>query len=341
MLSKTYQDSTAVSQSMLKDFEKLSLQQFYYKWIVKEPTEDDDKFLFGSLVDLLAFESEDFHNHFAIADCAMPSLQIKQIVSRVFSDRKKSNGLDTPLGYCAKEILWFAKQVGYGTNYKDTTILDRVITAGNDYFEFLKKTDGKKAVTQEEFNDAMACVHALQTSKHSYPYFSKEQEGIELMYQVEISINHYFTADTMDYIPLKACIDILRIDHNKKTIQVSDLKTTYSTKGFEKSIKEFGYGYQLSFYTFLVKEWIKTFRDGGMKDYEVIQPVNVVLERWNRSPHIFEYAMRDINVLRTGDFVRGIKGWNETLEELHWHIANDEWFYLKTMVTKGKIQVVL
>lgn len=142
----------------------------------------------------------------------------------------------------------------------------------------------------------------------------------------------------LEVIPLKGCIDILRWNHIDKTVQIIDLKTTRSVKEFAQSIKDYGYGYQMSYYTELLKSLLES---TGRSDYTILLPYNLVIERYNKIPHIFVYNHRDLAALKSGDYIRGIKGWIDTLYEIYWHTHNNEWHFLREMKLKGKIEVII
>lgn len=336
MLNETYRKAEGVSQSMFKDFEKLSLQQFYRKWITKEEkTEDESKFLFGSLVDQLAFDMEGIDKEFVIANCQLPSDTIRKIVTKVYGSSDKFERLEN----ADSLITRIASELNYGQGWKPETIINKVVTAGEEFYQFLKKASGKSVISQEDYNHAWDCVQVLRNHPATAEYFNKGQFGVELMFQLEIESKYTF--NDLESIQTKGCIDILRVDNISQTIQLVDLKTTRSVREFMKSIKDYGYGYQMSFYTTLVRDWMKTFDGGNLSNYKIIPPFNVVIERYSRAPHIFEYSEADINALKSGDYIRGLKGWHDTLYELSWHINNNEWSYLREMKEKGKIKVII
>ena len=335
MLTEQYQKSTAVSQSMIKDFDKLSLHQFYKKWILQERDSNDSKYLvFGSLVDQLASNPKELDKEFVVANCKIPSDTIAKIVTMVYEQNS-----ELPLESLSVIILEMATLVNYGQGWKADTVVNKIVTLGNDYFEFLKKTDGRKIISQEDYNDAWGCVQMLKSSPSTSLYFNKDQFGIELIFQQEIIVNHAFSE--LESIDLKGCIDVLRINHIAHEIEIVDLKYTQSIKEFPESIRKYGYALQLSFYYFLVKEWLKTYDNGSMKDYKIKAPMNVAIERYAKVPHIFEYELRDIFALKSGDYVRKLKGWHDTLYEIFWHMHNHEWNYIREMKVNGKIKVTI
>jgi hypothetical protein len=61
--------------------------------------------------------------------------------------------------------------------------------------------------------------------------FFMESENNTLMFQVEIFIN-YPLLETDRELPLKGALDIVRLNHKDRTVQIIDFKSSYSAFGF-------------------------------------------------------------------------------------------------------------
>ena len=196
--------------------------------------------------------------------------------------------------------------------------------------------------------EAISMVNVLTSNLNVKKYFIK-QENEELFHQLEIYTDYELNNGVK--IPLKGAIDILHIDHNNKTIQILDLKTSFSAFDFLKSIKQYSYCAQLSFYDYLVRRWIE---DKKYSNYHILPPANIVIDPEYKIPYIYEYDWVDIALEADGnkDFLFNIyqsdlhnekfkKGWKNILEEIGWHISNNMWDMPKELYENKKIKVNL
>jgi hypothetical protein len=358
MQRQDYQKVFAISQSAIKAFKSKSIQKFKQIYIDKESDEDEDqdKFAFGSLVDTLAFQPELLNDRFCILgeDVVVPGEKVKQVVDKVFKEaleivenKRKLNelgNLPEPLFvpnitniYDWEElILKHARAIKYGgTTWTNSRILDNVFTDAAAYFNMLGTANGRAIITAAQNADAIEMVAALRTNKHTQGYFV-QQEGENLLFQLEIFIDYH--KDGL-ILPLKGALDIVRINHNARTIQVPDLKTTYNLDDFKRTANHFGYVYQASFYDFIVREWLKTYHGGKYQEYEFLPPINIAIDTLSKVPHIYEYNWEDIRIAREGADENEVSGWVSILDEISWHMQTGVWDRPKELYETGKIKL--
>jgi hypothetical protein len=103
-----------------------------------------------------------------------------------------------------------------------------------------------------------------------------------------------------------------------------DLKYTNDVFMFWDAIKRFDYPGQHSFYDYLLKEWLKTYKDGRYKDYAVMPPLNVVIDD-DLIPYIYAYNMDDLQIKRYGVENTPIRGWEDVINDIAWHFDNGDW----------------
>jgi hypothetical protein len=358
MQRQDYKETFAISQSAIKAFRDKGILKFKKIYVDKleDDDEDQDKFAFGSLVDTLAFQSHLLNERFYISDndVPIPGEKVKLIADRTYKEaleiienKQKLNeqgNLPEPLWipnisniYDWNDvILKHARGIKYGGNsWSNSRILDTVFQDSELYFRMLGEANGRSVINGFDNADAIEMVEALRNNKNTHPYFV-QQEGELLLFQQEIFLDCNVNGIP---IPLKGALDIVRINHNDKTICVPDLKTTFDSLGFPKIAKQFGYVIQASFYNFLVKEWLKTFHGGKYVDYQFQAPMNIVIDRDLKAPYIYEYDWDDIDAAERGSKERNFIGWRQTLEEIAWHLQSGVWNMPKEMYETGKIKL--
>lgn len=331
---------------------------------------------FGDLVDTLLFTPELLENRFFIGEFQHPSLAIETIIksirSRIIlenSEIKQMNQNDLPENLeeipmnidselVDKFILFYADNYeengkkGWNNHWKSETRLNKLKESGRVFFNLLQDANDRQVITQITNMEAIEIKNILHKDLEVKDYFI-ESEGIELKFQMEVFANH--TLFDNKIIPLKGAFDILQIDHNNKTLRIIDFKTSYDAHDFIKSIKKFGYTTQLSFYDYLLRLWLSSnCLEESFCNYEILNPINVVIDKYNKVPYIYEYDWDDLALEREGNenFLFDLyqtkdhkmkikKGWINILEDIAWHYYNDLWLKPKELYENKKIRVNL
>lgn len=353
-----YKETFAISQSSIKAYKSKPIQKFKSVYIDKEDDEEDQtKFVFGSLVDTLALQPDQLNERFYIPDedVSIPGEKVKNIIDKVYKEAlsivenkiklNEQGNLPEPiyipsisdLSEWNELSLKYAKEIKYGgTTWSSSRILDNIYADGANYFRLLGLSGGRAVITLQDNADAIAMVEALRTNKESQPYFV-EQEDETLLFQQEIYVDYQVTEETI--LPLKAALDIVRINHKEQTVVVPDLKTTHNAAGFKHIAKSFDYVTQVSFYTFLIKEFLKTFRGGKYKDYKILPPINIAIDREYKVPLVYVYDEEDIKIAELGSKEHEFRGWREILNDISWHLENSVWDKPREAHEKGCIKL--
>ncbi len=366
MQNGSYSRRFGLSQSAAKDWEKMSPAKWKRIWVEgAERTVREDHFDFGSLTDCLLFTKDRLKDHFVVADTNMklPSEQIKKILDHVYrlhinvEKFKERSGMivfgEPELKDYGNEIFEISRQadINYGKgSFPKERVIKEVTEKGLGYFEKLCEVSGKTIISFDDNMSALGLVDILRTHPVSRPYFV-EQEGERLLFQHEIfipikeyGILPFFRENKMeDHTLYKKCaLDIVRINHIKRTIQNADLKTSYDAykHNFTRSIRKFKYGTQVSYYDVMLAEW----RDRHYPGYNIVPPVNIAIDKFMKKPQLYRYRKEDMELLRFGGTDKQgnkIKGWEESLAEMIWHIENNIWDNSREMVEQQYIDVQL
>lgn len=377
MQEETYSKSKGINQSSIKAFRYKSPRIWYKHYIEQEedPEQDNPSFTLGDLIDTLCFSSRLLDSRFFIANIPkLPSDSIKHIVDCVYKEIQRKNSLlesiasDLPtltlhkytletnsdiILSCANTIITKdaegKEKQGWNTQWKEETRLSKIIESGKEYFDSLVLAKNRKVISTTTNLQGIELVKVLQTHERCKDYFV-ESKGNELIFQLEIFINYTYKGKE---IPLKGALDILRINHTKKTIQVIDFKKSFSAFNFVENVKKYGYCDQISYYLFLLKEWIKVNRP-ELLQYKIIEPINITIDINERVPYIYEYNWKDIDLARIGnesllyDIYQGQvhnqkirKGWQSILEDICWHITKNIWSEPRELYETNKIKINL
>lgn len=375
MQRQEYNSRFAVSQSAIKEFRFKSPKRWKDIWVDRQLDLDREKeaFTFGSLVDTILFTPQLIDKRFYIAnDNSVPPEAVEKIVRNVYENSALSPRLieveDDFLPIITKvevydlndykrEILDACNKYEWSGHWKDDTRVNKIIEKGQHYFELLAKAEGRKVISSEMNFEAISVVSKLQKDEYVGKYFTNSNDFTNV-FQLEL-FNKYVSNDHYE-VPLKCAIDILHIDRKMGTLRVCDFKTSHSAHNFIQSIKQFGYCDQLSFYTYMLKLELtkQPFREMlGLtpeREWTILEPLNIVISESEQVPYVYEYEWKDIDLARTGnseylfelyrtnDHASRIKkGWKELLEEICWHMQNDQWDYPVEFYKTGKIKVSL
>lgn len=242
--------------------------------------------LFGSAVDtLITGGKEEFDNLFYIVKEDNTSDKIKDIINSI-RELFISNG-DTPperlRNVCDDEILICANNHQYQQRWKDETRVKSIRENGDTYYNICNVINNKKIISQDDYNDACYCVDALKTSSTTNHIFVDNpfEEGIERLFQLKLKFEY-------NGVPYRSMMDVTKVDHKNKTIQIYDLKTSsHFEDEFVQSFMKYNYWIQSVLYWHNLKENIS--KDDYFKDFKLLPFKFVVINRNSLMPLVWEF----------------------------------------------------
>lgn len=351
-MEELYKNKEGISQSMIKDWLSLSPIEWKSIWIdgQKDESKKDEVFLFGSLLDTLAFTPDKLNDIFYINDNMFNiSGEESEIVQRLFQsiniENEKINNLNLDenlpekvslLTYSIKDNVSLLEGVleayDWRNNWKLDTRVKKIKEVGEEYLKHLYKGIGKKVVNSRDKQDADELLAILRSHPRVREYFVAS-DNIELIFQLELEDE--FLLKTKQKVKRKGAIDILKIDHKNKTKQNVDLKTSQSAYNFRYSAKKYGYGTQQSYY----KSLLVANNNSYFPDYEIKTPINIVIDRKSKEPYIYEFLEEELDILQKGSVEHNIIGWEQVLEEIAWHMETGVWYIPRELYEQGKIKL--
>lgn len=281
------------------------------KVLITEKKEENDSLLFGSLFDSLLTEPEEFNNKFYITKLnKIPSQKVMDIIGYLYRDKgvkSIDNNEETVLNAC--------RYYEYYQNYKPETLLRKLEEDGQQFFEEIINANGRYVLDQKMVNDAEECVNEILTNRFTYMYFS-DKTNADLF--SKDTLEHVYQGKLLDHNrKLKCMIDKAIIDHEKKEIQLIDLKTTaFPEENFQDSYLKYRYDIQASLYPDIVNELYK--------GYKILPFKFIVINRYHKKPLIYEdHTYHKIISGNIGDY----RPYYDWISEMKWHLENNEYDY--------------
>lgn len=274
---------------------------------------------FGSIVDILLTSPENLEKEFYIMSSDKPSSDMMLRFCEVYAETGNEQEAHAASGF----------KIGLNA------VLSKFNTEGKAYYDSLILGKGKKIIDTATYFAANQTVNTLKSNPYTKRYFDETQEDVEILYQVPLIWESEIDKlpEGSEVVKFKGLVDLIRIDHNLKQVEVIDIKT--GAESFWKSYWKYKYYLQGSMYYTGVSKWLS---ETEIKDYKII-PTKFIFADSNLyyPPLIFSMTENDIVCGMLGyrpvlHNERGTpevktKGYNRLAAELNWHIRNDAWDY--------------
>jgi hypothetical protein len=324
----TYRASTAISYSILSTYSRDGFRVIPNLYDHK----DGEALRFGSLVDCLMTEPETLKNRFLIADFPNVTDAIVSIVKIAY--QMYGELYRTIDGIPSKDLLTIIKGENYYNNYKDETKIKGIIEKGGEYYKLLSLAGTKTVMSNDDYLKAVNCIKALKTNVFTKEYFEENpfNTNVEKLYQCKFLLK-FKPRD------IRCMFDLLIVDHNAKTIQPCDLKTTgKNEEEFKHSFLEFRYYLQATLYSFILQQTIN--QDEYFKEFTIKPFKFIVINRDNQTPLIWEFPYSNLDTDFEDKYGNLYKGWKTLLNELDWYLNNETYEYpIEGYLNKGELQL--
>ena len=285
---------------------------------------------FGSLVDDMCFDTAKVKDKYYLAKTIKaPTINIKNIIDIVVKEvlqnenqsnfgiikKKKLNSNSesgSDLNNYRNSILSASKKLGVYKNYSEDKIIETVVLNGQDYFSDIIDCRGKILIKKEMWDKAYQAATTLATHQFSSRYF-EEEDGIEIFYQYKFIVNVMGR-------PTKGMLDILKVDHNTKTIYPVDLKTgELSVSKFPEIMLMHGYYIQATLYREAISNIVAN--DPDLKGYSVAEFEFLYISKDNPYKPLVYVFSNDHHILALNGFQDRYgtkhKGVKDLLEEYY------------------------
>ena len=311
------------SSSSLKEF-ATDRRKYKKKYIDLERVtdeEDSKASVTGRIVETLLFEKDLFDSRFYMSGSSrMPSGNMLKFVNALYkctAENENNTSFEDCLkeAYKASEYKWTFDKVLEKFNGSDAEIY---------YRELLEvKRKGLTIVTLDDVTNAERVVQELKTNEFTAPVIRLIEEDNS---RYEVLIQYQIDGYEVDGLKLKSMMDLVVIDHKAKTIQVYDLKVSWSVEGFYTEY----YLYRLAYIqAYLYKEACREIKvRKNLEYYTVLDPKFIVCDSINYfAPLIYALDGDDMQDAYNGFEYKGkhFKGVKEIIKDLKWHKETNIW----------------
>lgn len=306
---KAYYEINAISQSKLKRLLNNDPLTFF-----EDEKPHSKAFLIGDMVDCLITRPDDFHDDFHVVDSQLPSKSVVEVCEKYFQRQilDSSPFQDTEL------LDAIIKEVNYGNkNWSVEAKRRTLISKGLEYYKSLSAQDGRTSVSKQLVNNCYRMAEAVKTT------FSDLFNDPNTHFQYPL----YSTYDNYD---IKGLVDIININHDTKTINIYDVKTTHEhVLDFNFSIRKYRYDIQMAFYKMLAEK--------NFEGYNVNCSFIVISTEGEKIPVLYKCNPSIINVGTNGILIKEesysingttytttkkIKGYKDLFDDLSYYENN-------------------
>lgn len=313
------------SSSSLKDF-SMDRKKYHKKYILNEVVEDEDSkaATMGRMVETLLMEPELFDERFHLSTCmSTPTGLMLEFVEALYKYTVDATADDGTITRNFEDLCKDA-YTDSGFKIKLDAVLGKFIGSEAEiYYKEIRevRTKGLTVVATQEINNAEKVVLELKTNPVTADIVNLISDSRHSVYN-QLQVEGY---DVLGHM-FKSMMDKVIVDHDKKTVQVYDLKCTWSVENFYNEYYLYRRAYIQGFlYHKAAETWAS---EMGYGDYTILYPKFIVCDSTNYMNPLV-YAMSDVNMQ---DALNGFEykgreypGVAQLIEDLQWALENDKW----------------
>jgi hypothetical protein len=313
------------SSSSLKEFSQ-DRKKYYRKYVLGEKVEDDDSkaATMGRLVETKLMEPELFDEKFYLSTCqSVPTGLMLDFVEALYKHMKEATNANGEITREFGDIAQDAyKDSGFKITY-DAVMKKFIDSEAEAYFDeiMLVRSKGMTVVSINDVTNCEKIVTELKTNPFTASIVNQDKTSRYDVYN-QLQVENY----QVHGHKFKSMMDKVIVDHHTQTIQIYDLKCTWSVEGFYKEYYLYRRAYIQAFLYWHAGHF--HFQDLVDKGYKVKYPSFIVCDSTNYfSPLIYTLDTQDMENARDGFDLKGYiyPGVLETIDNLKWAIENDIW----------------
>jgi hypothetical protein len=321
-----YRANMLDSSSSLKDF-SMDRKKYYRKYILGEDVEDKDTqaATTGRVVETLLLEPELFDERFYMSSCVeAPSALMLAFVNALYKFTKEATD---DHGNVTRNFEDISKDayVESGFKIKYEAVIGKFVGSDAEIFYNEMRTvksRGLTVVTAEDVTNAEKIVEELRNNPVT-------KDVVNLVSSARYSVYNQLQVEgyQIDDMKFKSMMDKVIVDHEERTLQVYDLKCTWSVENFLEEYYLYRRAYIQALLYFYATAY---FRDTNneMSGYIVLPPKFIVCDSTNYyNPLIYTLDPADLDSAYEG-FThknREYKGVGTIIADLQWALENNVW----------------
>jgi hypothetical protein len=310
------------SSSSLKEFSQ-NRKKYHKKYILNERVEEEDNkaATTGRVVETLLLEPEEFDNrfHMSVITSAPTGLML-DFVEALYKHTAACTNEDGVLTRNFEDLCKDA-YVDSGFKIKLDAVLNKFVGSDAEvYYKEIRevRAKGLTVVTTQDVENAEKIVQELKTNDFT-------AEVVNMVPSARYSIYNQLQVEgyEVDGHMFKSMMDKVIVDHNSKTVQVYDLKCTWSVENFYEEYYLYRRAYiQAYLYFFAAKHHFAEL------DYVILDPIFIVCDSTNYSaPLLYQTTIDSMLDAKKGFEHKGREypGVASLIADLKWAMENDKW----------------
>ena len=313
------------SSSSLKDF-STDRKKYHKKYILNEVVEDEDSkaATMGRMVETLLMEPHLFDERFHLSTCmSTPTGLMLEFVEALYRHTVAATADDGTITRSFEDMCNDA-YADSGFKIKLDAVLGKFIGSDAEvYYKEIREVRAKHltVVTTQEIANAEKIVIELKTNPTT-------AEVVNLVDDVQYSVHNQLQVEGYEVFGhmFKSMMDKVIVDHKSKTVQVYDLKCTWSVENFYSEYYLYRRAYIQGFlYHKAAESWAS---EMGYGDYEILLPRFIVCDSTNyANPLVYAMTQDSMNNALDGFEYKGREypGVAQLIEDLKWALDKDVW----------------
>ena len=340
MITRSEKEYRAVqmdSSSSLKEF-SVDRKKYHKKYILGEAVEDDENkaAVMGRVVETLLLEPELFESRFHMSTCeGAPTGLMNDFVEALY---KRTLEATDVFGKVARTFEDISKDayVDSGFKIKYEAVMNKF--AGSEaetYYDEIRvvRAKGLTVVTANDMNNAERIVAELRNNFVT-------RDIVNLVKSSRYDVYNQYQVEGFNVLGLqcKGMMDKIIVDHEAKTLQIYDLKCTWSVENFYEEYYLYRRAYIQAYVYYL--GGLQILEELGIPEYKLEYPKFIVCDSTSyMNPLIYTLSFEDLGEAMTGFTHKGrnYPGVNQIVEDLKWAKETDTWNISKSRYESGGV----
>jgi len=340
MITRSEKEYRAVpmdSSSSLKEF-SVDRKKYHKKYILGEKVDDDENkaATMGRVVECLLLEPEMFESRFHMSTCeSAPTGLMNDFVEALYKRTVEATDVFGEVSRTFEDISKDA-YVDSGFKIKYEAVMNKFIDSeAQVYYDEIRivRTKGLTVVTSNDMNNAERIVNELRNNFVT-------RDVVNLVKSARYDVYNQYQVEDFDVLGLKckSMMDKIVVDHEEKTLQIYDLKCTWSVENFYEEYYLYRRAY-IQAYVYW-QAGLTILKDLGIEDYTLEYPRFIVCDSTNyMNPLIYTLTLEDMSDALIGFTHKGrtYPGVGQIVEDLQWAKDTETWNISKTRYELGGV----